>query len=176
MASNVEVKREFERISHEYINIKRFSNPLNEALSRLENGKKPLGIKQKGTQNNLERRTPPNSMFSNYMSSSKPTDEVILPELQNTKIQRILSSMWREESSLFIKDNNPLNRISHSSNMSTNSLRPRSTSNKHYSSQNVRHSLRGPGSSTNLHHQRVVNSLQPTTRAVNRRMENHQQR
>lgn len=36
MAGNIDAKREFERISHKYSNVKRFYNPLDEALLRVQ--------------------------------------------------------------------------------------------------------------------------------------------
>ncbi|CAI1751275.1 hypothetical protein SEUBUCD646_0P01080 [Saccharomyces eubayanus] len=171
MAGNIDAKREFERISHEYSNVKRFYNPLDEALLRVE----PT---MAGNTNNIRKKshndgqsiTPSNGtpdhkgkddlLFANY---EKKFDD-LYPHLGNAKIQAVLSNIWKNESFLFNKDVNPISKNKASStshSISNNGL------------QNTRNLLRGPmGSTTTLPHQRVINSLQPTTRAVNRRMEN----
>ncbi|CCD25541.1 Tco89p NDAI_0F02230 [Naumovozyma dairenensis CBS 421] len=215
MASNIEVKREFERITHEYINVKRFSNPLNEALAKLESLEKPTKLTRGSssspaatTNNNnpstnnsgtKDRDIQSSSLLSSYLNpSKKPTADGFLPgEIRTSKLQRILSSIWREESISFNRDINPLNKSASHSNSNGNNINNMKQShtnvNGYYSSQNhsgsnntLRHSsirsVMGT-SATNMNqplyqHQRVVNSLQPTTRAVNRRMENvvhHQQ-
>lgn len=160
MASNVEVKREFERISHEYSNVRRFSNPVEEAIARVDSDQKSFGIKgsSKGNHDVVD------SLFSNYDSRGKA--DPFLPKPHDDKLHRILSSIWKEETAQFNKDTNPLSRKANGT--SQHFLQPN------------RGSLRGgTGSGTALQHQRTINSLQPTTRAVNRRIENaihHQQR
>lgn len=155
MASNVEVKREFERISHEYTNVRRFSNPVEEALSRVESEQKIMGFKR----HNKTNSDVVDTLFPSYGNRDKKVDQ-FLPKSQNTKLHRILSSIWKEESALFNKDTNPLSR-------------QKSSSSSHHILQSNRNSLRGAmGSGAALQHQRMINSLQPTTRAVNRRMEN----
>lgn len=155
MASNVEVKREFERISHEYTNVRRFSNPVEEALSRVESEQKIMGFKRQNKTNSDIVDT----LFPSYGNRDKRVDQ-FLPKSENTKLHRILSSIWKEESALFNKDTNPLSRQV-------------SSSSSHHILQSNRNSLRGAmGSGAALQHQRMINSLQPTTRAVNRRMEN----
>lgn len=160
MASNVEVKREFERISHEYTNVRRFSNPVEEALARVDKKQKNIGIKSsKKMSSDIS-----DVLFPNYGSKETKIDE-FLPQTENTKLHRILSGIWKEESALFNKDTNPLNK-------------QKTNSSNHFILQPNRNTLRNTmGPSTGLHHQRMVNSLQPTTRAVHRRMENniHQQ-
>ncbi|GAV55511.1 hypothetical protein ZYGR_0AV01430 [Zygosaccharomyces rouxii] len=161
MASNIEVKREFERISHEYTNVRRFSNPIEEALARVDSEQKKMGIK---SPNNKDRETI-DSLIPRPVNAGKEIGEV-LPKSQSTNLHRVLQSIWREESALFNKETNPINRnkspiSGHVSNTSRTSLK----------------NVMNPGSA--LQHQRIINSLQPTTRAVNRRMENalhHQQR
>ena len=99
-------------------------------------------------------------LFTNYDKKF----EDLYPHLASAKIQAVLSGIWKSESYLFNKDVNPINK---------NRTTSTNHSVGHTASQNARNLLRGPmGSSTTLHHQRVINSLQPTTRAVNRRMEN----
>lgn len=160
MASNIEVKREFERISHEYSNVRRFTNPVEEAMARVESDQKSVGIKS----SNKSNQDLGNSLFSGYNSRSK---EEFLPKPHDAKLHRILSSIWKEETAQFNKDTNPLSRL-------------KSNGTGHHFPQPSRNSLRsGAGSGTALQHQRTINSLQPTTRAVNRRIENaihHQQR
>ncbi|CAI4052670.1 hypothetical protein N7582_005532 [Saccharomyces uvarum] len=168
MAGNIDAKREFERISHEYSNVKRFYNPLDEALLRVE----PTMV---GNTNNIRKKshndgqsiTPSNStpdhknkddsLFANY---EKKFDD-LYPHLGNAKIQAVLSNIWKNESFLFNKDVNPI---------SKNKTSSTSHSMSNNAPQNARNLLRGPTAA--LPHQRVINSLQPTTRAVNRRMEN----
>lgn len=160
MASNVEVKREFERISREYINVRRFASPVEEALMRIETSQMAIGIKgSQRTDSDINDIITPN-----YGSKYTKVDE-FLPQTENTKLHRILSGIWKEESALFNKDTNPLNK-----------QKSNSGSHKHF--QSNRDSLRNAMGSGPGPHQRMVNSLQPTTRAVHRRMENsiHQQR
>ncbi|EJS41478.1 tco89p [Saccharomyces arboricola H-6] len=171
MAGNIDAKREFERISHEYSNVKRFYNPLDEALLRIEPTmtgnannirKKNHNDGQSIAQSNgtPDHKEEDDSIFANY---DKKFDD-LYPHLANAKIQAVLCNIWKNESYLFNKDVNPINK---------NRTPSTSHSTSHNASQSTRNLLRGPmGSSTTLHHQRVVNSLQPTTRAVNRRMEN----
>lgn len=161
MASNIEVKREFERISHEYTNVRRFSNPIEEALARVDFEQKNMGIKNP----NSKDTDGIDSLIPKHFGEGKELEE-LLPKSESSKLHRVLQSIWREESALFNKDTNPVNpnksSISgHISNTSRTSLK----------------NVMNPGSA--LQHQRITNSLQPTTRAVNRRMENalhHQQR
>ncbi|QHS76559.1 Tco89p [Saccharomyces paradoxus] len=171
MAGNIDAKREFERISHEYSNVKRFYNPLDEALLRVEPTitgnannirKKSHNDGQSIAHSNdtTDHKDEEDLLFNNY---DKKFDD-LYPHLASAKIQAVLSGIWKNESYLFNKDVNPINK---------NRTSSTSHSISHTASQNTRNLLRGPmGSSTTLHHQRVINSLQPTTRAVNRRMEN----
>lgn len=171
MAGNIDAKREFERISHEYSNVKRFYNPLDEALLRVQ----PIIT---GNANNIRKKSHNDAQSIAHSSSDtdhKDEDDLLFtnydkkfddlyPHLASAKIQAVLSGIWKSESYLFNKDVNPINK---------NRTTSTNHSVGHTASQNARNLLRGPmGSSTTLHHQRVINSLQPTTRAVNRRMEN----
>ncbi|CAR29222.1 ZYRO0G03542p [Zygosaccharomyces rouxii] len=154
MASNIEVKREFERISHEYTNVRRFSNPIEEALARVDSEQKHTVIKSTTSQDSEML----DSLIPRPINEGKEIDE-LLPKSQSAKLHKVLQSIWREESALFNKDTNPVNRnkspiSGHVTNTSRTSLK----------------NVMNPGSA--LQHQRVINSLQPTTRAVNRRMEN----
>lgn len=161
MANNIEVKREFERISHEYTNVRRFSNPIEEALARVDSEQKNMGIKNS---NNKDFETI-DSLIPRPVNEGKDIEE-LLPKSQSTKLQKVLQSIWKEESASFNRDTNPVNRnkspiSGHVANTSRTSLK----------------NIMNPGST--LQHQRITHSLQPTTRAVNRRMENalhHQQR
>lgn len=161
MASNIEVKREFERISHEYTNVRRFSNPIEEALTRVDFEQKNMGLKDTNNQDSGMV----DSLFSRPISEGGEIDE-ILPKSESANLHRVLQSIWKEESALFNKDINP---VSHNkSGISSHVPNTSRTSLKNFMNQ---------GSA--LQHQRIINSLQPTTRAVNRRMENalhHQQR
>lgn len=159
MASNIEVKREFERISHEYTNVRRFCNPVEEAISRVDTGQNVVGVRSSKTSN----ADIVDTLFPDYGGKGNKIDQ-FLPKTQDTKLHRILSSIWKDETALFNKDSNPISGKSNGSG--------------HHFLQPNRSSLRsGFGSGTALQHQRTINSLQPTTRAVNRRMENaiHQQ-
>ncbi|AQZ17709.1 TCO89 (YPL180W) [Zygosaccharomyces parabailii] len=160
MASNIEVKREFERISHEYINVRRFSNPIEEALSRVESEQKILGIETSDSNGSDALDV----IFSNPVNGAKEMDQ-LLSHSHNTDLHNVLQSIWKEESALFNKDTNPVNRN-------------KSPTSAHSANATTRTSLKNvmnPGAA--LQHQRMINSLQPTTRAVNRRIENamHQQ-
>lgn len=162
MASNIDVKREFERISHEYTNVRRFCNPVEEAISRVDASQNAVGVRNSKNFNS----DIVDSLFPDYGARDNKVDQ-FLPKTQDTKLHRILSSIWKDETALFNKDTNPMSRI-------------RSNGSTHHFLQQNRSSLRsGFGSGSALQHQRTINSLQPSTRAVNRRMENaihHQQR
>ncbi|QLQ79741.1 hypothetical protein HG537_0C03900 [Torulaspora globosa] len=162
MAGNIEVKREFERISHEYTNVRRFCNPVEEALSRVDIGQNVVGVRR----SKIPDADIVETLFPDDGAKDNKVDQ-FLPKTQDTKLHRILSSIWKDETALFNKDINPVSGV-------------RTSGSTHHFHQPNRSSLRsGFGSSTALQHQRTINSLQPTTRAVNRRMENaihHQQR
>ena len=157
MASNVDVKREFERISHEYTTLRRFYNPLSEALKRVSTDKKYTN--KNGVSTSLDTGLG-DLRFEGYSDRNEKINGVI-PSSEYKKLNRILSNIWKEETVNFSKDANPL---------SKNKL---TTSDHHViNSQPTRHSLRGVmGSNTAIYHQRSINSLQPTTRAVHRRLE-----
>ncbi|EDO19428.1 hypothetical protein Kpol_1002p75 [Vanderwaltozyma polyspora DSM 70294] len=160
MASNIEVKREFERISHEYTSVRRFYNPIREALTRVSST-------QRHHYNNGSHSQSLNAdlgeiLFSNYGEQTKSVNELTNSSTQ-AKLNRVLANIWKEETANFNKDTNPLakNKLASSGHHMKNA-------------QPARHSLRGViGSGTGLHHQRTINSFQPTTRAVHRRMENN---
>lgn len=227
MATNIDVKREFERISHEYINSKRFYNPLDASLNRFENYKRQQAATDKeiNTKNRSKDKSGNNDSNGNkllsHMSvrstdskSKKPTDngndffvgygsgpsntvnmEEFLPSSQNTKLQRVLSSIWKDESMAFNNEVNPLNknnknhhqrelsegsqsRLSQASNMGARSIYNNNyLKSMNQSNANSRPSLRnsmmnGTNNANNFGNQsRLVNSLQPTTRAVIRRNE-----
>lgn len=162
MASNIEVKREFERISHEYTNVRRFCNPVEDVLSRVDIGQNVVGVRR----SKIPDADIVETLFPDDGAKDNNVDQ-FLPKAQDTKLHRILSSIWKDETALFNKDINPVSGV-------------RTSGSTHHFIQPNRSSLRsGFGSSTTLQHQRTINSLQPTTRAVNRRMENaihHQQR
>ncbi|KAL3229116.1 Target of rapamycin complex 1 subunit TCO89 [Nakaseomyces bracarensis] len=154
MTGHIDLKREYERITHEYTTIRRFANPLDEALIRLNSQKK---------NNNSKSATGTSQMDSSIMSNyNQPKDlEDILPPNQQAKLHAILASIWRVESQSFNKDVNPINK---------NKNKQEEQNIQHSS---IKHSLKNTlgGSGTALHHQRIP-KVQPTTRAVHRRMEN----
>lgn len=212
MVTNVDVKREFERISHEYTNSRRFYNPLDASLDRYEANQRQQEDKDKtnitnsksrskSTSNKNANRLPTrsthsnNEFFANYGSSrsNNINIEEYLPKSQSSKLHRILSSLWEEESMEFNHEANPLSKVAksyHHREPSDSSSRnrlaamnsgSRLVNNNNYlnnMSQNgpARHSLRNAIGNTNANtsstgQQRVRNTLQPTTRAVNKRME-----
>ncbi|SMN22551.1 similar to Saccharomyces cerevisiae YPL180W TCO89 Subunit of TORC1 (Tor1p or Tor2p-Kog1p-Lst8p-Tco89p), a complex that regulates growth in response to nutrient availability [Maudiozyma saulgeensis] len=216
MVTNVDVKREFERISHEYTNSKRFYNPLDAALKRFETYKKQqedtnrvnevnskTKSKSKSTNNKLSghlslRSTESNNteFFANYGSSQSNTVnmEEFQPTVQNSKLQRVLSSIWKEESMAFNNEMNQLNkgnksyhqrelsdgsqhRLSQAGNAGSRSIYNNSYLNSGINqSGNNRQSLRNAPINNNYGSQsRMMNSLQPTTRAVIRRNESSSQ-
>ncbi|KAG0672599.1 hypothetical protein C6P45_000030 [Maudiozyma exigua] len=233
MITDIDVKREFERISHEYTNSKRFYNPLDASLNRFENFKRQQAAtnKETNTKNRSKDKSGNNDNSGNKLLSHmsvRSTDskankannssngngndffvgygsgqpntvnmEEFLPSAQNTKLQRVLSSIWKEESMTFNNEVNPLNKNnnghyqrelgdgSQSRLSQANNMGPRSTYNNNYlksmnqSNANSRPSLRntmmnGANNANNFGNQsRLVNSLQPTTRAVIRRNESN---
>lgn len=215
MVTNVDVKREFERISHEYTNSKRFYNSLDASLNRFETYKKQqedtnrmnemnskTKYKSKSTNTKLSghlslRSTDSNNteFFANYGSSQSNTVnmEEFLPTIQNSKLQRVLSSIWKEESMAFNNEMNQLNksnrshhqrelsdssqnRLSQAGNAGSRSIYNNSYLNGINQSSNNRQSLRNTTMNNNYGSQsRMMNSLQPTTRAVIRRNESSSQ-
>ena len=164
LASNIEVKREFERISREYTNVRRFCNPLNESLIRISSHNEIEIRKHRTSPSQTDELS--STVFGSY--KDKKTFEDLHPQTSNriVEIQRILAKIWNEESVDFNRDYNPTNNGDNDNNNIING-------NKFQNSLNARHSRRGQNSMTNLQqHQRTINSLQPTTRAVHRRMEN----
>lgn len=231
MVTNIDVKREFERISHEYMNSKRFHNPLDASLNRFENYKrqqvatdKEINAKNRSKDKSGNNDSNGNKLLSHMSVRStdskgkKPNDngndffvgygsgpsntvnmEEFLPSAQNTKLQRVLSSIWKEESMAFNNEVNPLNknnknhhqrelsdgsqsRLSQASNMGSRSMYNNNyLKSMNQSNANSRPSLRntmmnGANNAGNFGNQsRLVNSLQPTTRAVIRRNESSSQ-
>lgn len=210
MATNVNVKRQFERITQEYTNVRRFCNPVDSALSRFEKNQKGLITNSTSNKTTIKHGNPTremdglaqslvaqnNSYYDMYGTSdnrnvndklSNNNVEEMLDTNQNAKLQRIINNIWKQESLNFNDEVNPLNR---NANASTNNgvgesnsanMRPsyfNSTSSHQAALTAARHSLRNAmESGINLHHQqRTINSLQPSTRAVNRRMESSHQR
>lgn len=155
MTGHIEQKREYEKITHEYTTLRRYTNPLDKSLLRLKNSKKSGKTNSTYGNSGLE-----GSSISTYSNQVKELDD-FLPKAQQSKLNSILASIWRSESQSFNKDVNPLNRNKSSMEEQSN----------HYSS--LKNSLKSniPGSGTGLHQQRVP-KMQPTTRAVHRRMEN----
>ncbi|SCU81117.1 LAFA_0C02828g1_1 [Lachancea sp. 'fantastica'] len=172
LASNIEVKREFERISREYTNVRRFSNPVTASLNRiaprnrLDSKKNRLALSQ--TQELVK-------VFRKDGSQNQQSLQDFCKENLHLDIdiQRVLSTIWNKESAAFNRSSelpgqNDLNHTSSSHGMPLRSQ--------------TRNNLRTSyGSSNSINHQRGLGSgsLQPTTRAVHRRMEsafNQQQR
>lgn len=153
MTGHIDLKREYERITHEYTTIRRFANPLDEALIRLNQSKKNAKSKSATGSSQMEA-----SIMSNYNNQPKDIEDV-LPPNQQAKLHAILASIWRIESQAFNKDVNPLNRN-------------KNKSDDQHNQHSIKHSLKNTlgGSSTALHNQRIP-KVQPTTRAVHRRME-----
>lgn len=211
MATNVDVKREFERISHEYTSLRRFYNPIDSALTRFEMNKDRIQptLGKSSTNANIKPHCRKNTneneisqslvsqgdnMFNAFTSrrtvTTKTSDnnskgDDFFGNTENSKIQRVLTTIWNQESVNFSNEVNPLskNRSQIAANGNTTSggnvnpdiRQPHHNMGNHQSSMlAARHSFRNAvGSNTNLHHpQRMINSLQPTTRAVSRRMEN----
>ncbi|CEP64773.1 Tco89p LALA0_S13e02674g [Lachancea lanzarotensis] len=173
LASNIEVKREFERISREYTNVRRFSNPVTTSLNRtaprnrLDSKKNRLAHSQINELVKVFRK--------NGSQNEQSLQEFCKEKLDlDIDIQRVLSTIWNKESAAFNKrsDLPGQNDLSHSSSTSYGMPLRSQTRN------NLRTNY---GSSNSINHQRGLGSgsLQPTTRAVHRRMEsafNQQQR
>ncbi|AET37988.1 Tco89p Ecym_2241 [Eremothecium cymbalariae DBVPG len=154
LASNIEIRREFERISREYMNVRRFGNPLNDAMTRVITQHKIDVRKHNNKISPPVSDTTSGSLFGSYQRNMKTFNE-LHPDVWNREleIQQILATIWNENAAEFNKDTNPLNAKCPFLQQSTNiSSRTRNTNTPH-------------------HNQRLINSLQPTTRAVNRRME-----
>ncbi|CAL9736903.1 target of rapamycin complex 1 subunit Tco89p [Monosporozyma servazzii] len=211
MATNVDVKREFERISHEYTSLRRFYNPIDSALTRFEMNKDHIqptlgktstnaNIKSHARKNTNENEisqslvSQGDNMFNAFTSGRSVTTKAsennskgddFFGNTQNSKIQRVLTTIWNQESVNFSNEVNPLSKnrsqiagngtVTPGGNVNPDIRQPHHNMGTHQSSiLAARHSFRNAvGSNTNLHHpQRMINSLQPTTRAVSRRMEN----
>lgn len=134
MATNVDVKREFERISHEYTNLRRFYNPIDAALTRFESHKDhvPNVVGQTSTQSKIKTNGRRNTgdkeitqslasggdnMFNAFTSgrsvTSKNSDNNLKVDdffgnTQNSKLQRILTTIWNQETVNFSNEVNPL--------------------------------------------------------------------
>ncbi|SCW00500.1 LAFE_0C05556g1_1 [Lachancea fermentati] len=161
LASNIEVKKEFERISREYTNVRRFSNPVNESLNRIAT-KNRIDIKKQ--RNGPQAGDDISKIFKNGNSKEKKTFQELYRQSssRDIDIQKTLTKIWNDESAKFNKSSSVFNANDHDSNGSFSSVRP-----------HARHSIRSHnGSSSSSKHQRTISSLQPTTRAVHRRMEN----
>ncbi|CCE65035.1 hypothetical protein TPHA_0J02150 [Tetrapisispora phaffii CBS 4417] len=163
MAGNIDAKREFERVSHAYTNLRRFSNPLFDALIRWE-----LSFDNSSQISNLSTTNDLNELlFSSYSSKDDGKLNKILPSSDYTNLHRTLANLWNQESNKFNSENNPLSKVNKLTTTGNNILKGQPPQ------QQNPQSLRGVmGSSTALHNLRNINSLQPTTRAVNRRLEN----
>lgn len=151
LASNVEVRREFERISREYTNVRRFSNPLADSLSRISQQQSIEIQKQK----KISTGENAGSFFGvdyDKGKSSKETNSTA----NKLEMQRMLTKLWNSNTLEFNKDENPLVQ----SNPELMTVQHPGTY------RNTR-----PSRMSSSQHQRAVNSLHPTTRAVNRRME-----
>ncbi|SCU88370.1 LAMI_0D09846g1_1 [Lachancea mirantina] len=162
LASNIEVKKEFERISREYVNVRRFNNPLNDSLGRVA-PKDRLGARRL---NSLPGQEDNMSKFLHMANAknAKPLLDLIEQNLGHEHdIHQVLSQIWNEETAKFNRDlDTGRDEKSNSySNGAFPSLRRQGRS-----------SLRNNGGSFPSPHQRMIGSAQPTTRAVNRRMEN----
>ncbi|AMD21327.1 HER048Wp [Eremothecium sinecaudum] len=153
MATNIEVRREFERISNEYMNVRRFGNPLNDSITRVMQ-KNKIDMKKLNKSSLPVDDSTGSSFFGTYQRNVKSFGE-LHPEIANRdlEIQQMLSTIWSENVAEFNKDNNPLSKQWHSLQQNLKSSRTRNPS-------------------TAASSQRLVNSLQPMTKAVNRRMEN----
>ncbi|CUS23226.1 LAQU0S08e04918g1_1 [Lachancea quebecensis] len=160
LASNIEVKREFERISREYTNVRRFSNPLNASLNRVIPRSK---LEVKKHRSPFSQGDELSKVFKNEFSKDAKTFKEFCRENLNQKldIDRVLAKIWNEESEDFNKESELLgdNEPEGPSSVPAGQ-RPHN-----------RHSLRNNGPASNTSHLRTVSSLQPTTRAVHRRME-----
>lgn len=189
MATNVDVKREFERISHEYTSLRRFYNTIDAALTRFESNKDRIQstVGKTSTNANIksQSRKPPSSneiaqslasqgdnMLNAFISGrsvtskasdSNPKADDFFGNTQNSKLQRILTTMWNQESANFNNEVNPLSAKNSSRtavNESTANINPdlRQTHHNntahHSSILAARHSLRtAVGSSTNFYRQ-----------------------
>ena len=130
MSSSVELKREFERISHEYTSVRRYYNPIAASITRLEanyqkggvekfnvanahSNKKSTTKKKSGHLSNNSTSSG-NDIFVEYSSSysGNNKNEEFISKVQSSKLQSILSSMWKEESAAFNNEVNPLNKSS----------------------------------------------------------------
>ncbi|SCU84311.1 LADA_0D01002g1_1 [Lachancea dasiensis] len=162
LASNIEVKREFERISREFTNVRRFSNPVTASLLRVV-PKNKLDVKK-------HRATIPQSdelskVFRGDNSRTRKTFQEFCQQNLNhsVDINWVLTKIWNEDSAEFSKGpDSPSDNDSENSSLSYGSRRSQTRSN-----------LRSQygGQSNGFSHQRTVGSVQPTTRAVHRRME-----
>ncbi|SCU99213.1 LANO_0F01156g1_1 [Lachancea nothofagi CBS 11611] len=159
LASNIEVKREFERISREYTNVRRFNNPVTASLNR-------NGPRSKIEMKKLRPTISSGEEMSKVFRSDNPQDRKTFQEFckqnlnRNIDIQKVLTKIWTEESAEFNKGSELL---------AENEPENTSLTYGNHRSQN-RHSLRNSSANT-VNHQRTLGSLQPTTRAVHRRME-----
>ncbi|SCU84185.1 LAME_0C08570g1_1 [Lachancea meyersii CBS 8951] len=170
LASNIEVKREFERISREYTNVRRFSNPVTASLNRVAPRSRLDTKKHRMALSQSDELT---KVFRNDGSQNGKTLQDFCKENMklNIDVQRVLSSIWNKESAAF----NHRSEVLAQNDIDNSSLGYGTPARSQ-----TRHSLRSSyGSSNNINYQRGLGTLQPTTRAVHRRMEsalNQQQR
>lgn len=189
MATNVDVKREFERISHEYTSLRRFYNTIDAALTRFESNKDHIQstVGKASTNANIksQSRKPPNNneiahsltsqgdnvlnAFINDRSVPSKTNDSNLKaddffgNTHNSRLQRILTTMWNQESANFNNEINPLNAKNSSrttinennTNINSDLRQAYHHNGAHHSSMlAARHSLRNAtGSSTNFYRQ-----------------------
>lgn len=189
MATNVDVKREFERISHEYTSLRRFYNTIDAALERFESNKGQIQstVNKTSTNANIKshsrKHTSNNeitqslvsqgdSMLNAFINGRSATSKVSENNLkaddffgntQNSKLQRILTTMWNQESANFNNEVNPLS-TKNSGRTAANENNTNTNAGLHQTYHNTdihqsstlaaRHSLRNAvGSSTNFYRQ-----------------------
>ena len=189
MATNVDVKREFERISHEYTSLRRFYNTIDAALERFESNKGQIQstVNKTSTNANIKshsrKHTSNNeitqslvsqgdSMLNAFINGRSVTSKVSENNLkaddffgntQNSKLQRILTTMWNQESANFNNEVNPLS-TKNSGRTAANENNTNTNAGLHQTYHNTdihqsstlaaRHSLRNAvGSSTNFYRQ-----------------------
>lgn len=149
LASNVEARREFERISREYTNVRRFSNPLADSLHRV------------ALQQNIEikkhKKAASNEASGGLLVLDRGRNKGgkdVIPCGDKLEMQRQLTKIWNNSTAQFNRIDNPL------------AESPSDILSSHTSTLRNPRTVRATSS-----HQRGLHSLHPTTRAVNRRME-----
>ncbi|CCF56963.1 hypothetical protein KAFR_0B06660 [Kazachstania africana CBS 2517] len=143
--TSIESKRIFEKISHEYTNVRRFYNPIESSLLRFN----------KSEGNHIQP--------SSFSSSAFKIKEFLPTNNSKNNLQRVLSSIWKNELDAFNMDlaRQPQQQQQQSQQQQQQQAQQQQRQEQQQQQQRHQSKFGKPNS-----------SIQPTTRAVNKRFEN----